>query len=206
MGSRELQWSVPWWGSVQTMTYPETNFQAGITAALVDTEVYDDQGDQIEALTTDVWCERIVGQYRLYFDEMSFNAGYESMDFHHRVYPVSQVESGVLDRDLISRIEADSDWMWHHIESFATFTELAADQAASLGSWGVYDRGGGTGRSVGVRPFQAGRMGHFDIRVGRLVRAGEIIVWKTQPNNNAAPSAGTIGLELWVRTLTDRRL
>ncbi len=132
--------------------------------------------------------ERIIGQYKI-----SADAGALAGDrfVQSRVYVADGDKNSVSLRNLYDIDDADSSFLWHQVDAFS---------AAAVGSnWGTWRQGGSADPTV---PFMSGRLGSFDIRVGRSVPEGRSLLWHTQlKNGGLALDDDTWFLSLWVRLL-----
>ena len=135
----------------------------------------------------DEWvCERIIGQYLITGNtEPATNAF-----LHHRVYPGMSDTTSVALRDLTTADDAESDFLWHQVDPWASVND-----ALVWGTWGSTTNG-----YPDQRQFM-GRMGHVDIRVNRRIRQGEALVWHTQIASAVAPGDSEFQLFLWLRML-----
>ncbi len=134
--------------------------------------------------------KRIIGQYRVSGTE---TAGAKNRFMAHRVYPVTSDASSVALRDLYSRDDADSDFLWHQVDPWAA--QYDAD------AWGQWQNAEQSGVPAG-RQYM-GRFGHFDIGVNRRISEGESLIWHTQfsKQGGGTPADDVYFLQLWIRLL-----
>lgn len=132
--------------------------------------------------------ERIIGQYKL-----NNQTGADPADriVHHRVYVADGDQSSVSLRSLYSADDADSSFLWHKVDVMT-----GAQHARAWGNWG---NGASTDPPA---PFSNGRLGAFDIKVGRNIPEGRSLLWHTAVKNGGIPEPdGEWFLALWVRVL-----
>ncbi len=131
--------------------------------------------------------ERIIGQYIV---RGKSNAEVGDRYMHHRVYVADGDQTSVSLRNLFTQDDADSSFLWHKVEGYdGTFIGL---------NWGTWANGGDADLA---NPFMAGRLGSFDIKVGRRVEEGTSLIWHTQLNNTGILADDTWTLQMWVRCL-----
>lgn len=172
-------WWVPFWGETLLNTGQDT------VGLLVDTESGNTEFPQQDNFVV----ERIFGQWQL----VSSTGLDDNVVYHQRVYPTVADATTVALRDLDSRDDADSDFMWHAVHMWS-----AQQGVGTIGSWA--SGGAGTGFEV-QPPFSNGRYGHVDIKVARRIQEGEALVWHLQSTNGVPPADSTVQLRLWLRVL-----
>jgi len=188
MAKSKFHWFVPEWGHEFATITPVSglnNVGSDIVARLVDTD-FQAPGDPRQ---DNFVVERIIGQYKLSAAATAPN--FDRM-IHHRVYVADSDQATVALRDLYTQDDADSSFLWTHIEGWASNFN-----GTNWGSWQV-------GSTAAPAPtFQMGRKGHFDIRVGRRIEEGQSLLWHTQlePANEPALVDDTWGLLLYARIL-----
>lgn len=133
--------------------------------------------------------ERIIGQYKL-----NAVSGAEAGDrvVHSRVYVADSDMDSIAIRDLYTADDADSSFLWHKVDAF--------DSSWIGTAWGNWQNGSATQPAPA---FQNGRLGSFDIKVGRRVEEGQSLVWHTQWKNSTggALDDDEFFVMLWVRLL-----
>ncbi len=175
-----------WWVPEDTWSDPGgvVNVASDTVALLVDTAP--GAGNRPEQDNFVV--ERIIGQWHVE-SPTGLTAG---IFYHMRVYPTITGDAGIALRDLTSRVEADSDLMWHQVNFWGS------NQA--VGSGGSWNAAGGASQTLDA-PFMMGRFGHVDIKVARRVNEGEALIWHLQSTQGVPPGDGTVQLRLWLRLL-----
>lgn len=188
---RNMQWHVPpgaWFqGGPGTAGSGIANVGEDIILDLVSTEglvaggsaIPDSQGGRI-------WIERVVGQYNFSGGEVVAVPHF----VHHRVYEADSDGASVGLRNLTTQDDAETSFMWHQVDPFPVgYNNLP------LGGWG----GQTNLASIATVPFASGRLGHVDIRVGRMLEPGRSLVWHTQIS--PVPVGAGYGLRAWIRVL-----
>lgn len=181
-------WHAPAWDQhdAQGGVTPLDNANVGndIVVELVNTD-FADPGDPRQ---DNFVVERIIGQYKL-----NAITGADASDriVHHRVYVADGDQNSVSLRNIYSVDDADSSFLWHKVD---VLTQNSIGKA-----WGNWAEGDATEPPV---PFVDGRLGSFDIRVGRAVPEGRSLIWHTQlKNGGLALDDDEYFLGLWVRVL-----
>lgn len=172
--------------------------------------------DLIEA---SVRVTRIVGQFAWEFENVDqVNIG--QMFIHHRVYPVSGDGVNYFQRFLFELPDADTDFMWHHIEGVQPYignAPLSIQQQSTSMTAIATPMPGVASRDIVWPPTSDpvhGRRGHVDIKVDRRIDEGEGLLWKSEFSDTTGGGAGatlpwvntTAGvwnarLYLWLRLL-----
>lgn len=217
MARSRYHWYTPYWGLAATWAVDNADSATwGQSVELInpDTNITDD------LLQSSVRVTRIVGQYAWSFEGVeSVDSGLNGRQWlHHRVYPVSGDGVNYFTRFLFEEQDADSDFMWHHIESPMTrigtmplveqqrFNSMAPTQEVMVNS---------SARDLLVPPVSdlfMGRRGHVDIKVDRTIDEGQGLLWRTEwgdgnqgsrslPWINSTVGTWDMNLYLWLRML-----
>ncbi len=178
-------WHVPpaaWLVGGPILTTGTANILGDIVVELLSTETVQSARPDIDNFVV----ERIVGQYMITGDE----AAAANHFLHSRVY-VAEIDATTISlRNLNTADDAETSFLWHQVDPWPN----AAD-GDIFGTW-VGDHGAGQPRATPSN----GRLGNVDIRVGRCLEGGEVLIWHTQID--AAPAANdTHFLKLWLRLL-----
>ncbi len=185
--SRNLYWHVPaWYENHQSRVivdgFGNTNFD--IVAELINTD-FQEPGDPRQ---DNFVVERVIGQYLL-----AAGTSAEGGDriIHHRVYVAEGDQDAVNLRDLYTQDDADTSFLWHKVDAYST---NQIDTA-----WGTWANGDANSPAPA---FMDGRLGSFDIKVGRRVEEGTSLIWHTQLKHEGANlTDNTWVLSLWCRVL-----
>lgn len=185
---RNWYWYCPEWGGNAVDPNPLSgvmNVGSNIVIELVNTD-FAAPGDPRQ---DNFVVERIVGQYLL-----TAIATAEGGDrfVHHRVYQADGDQTSVALRELNTQDDADTSFLWHKVDGWS--------QSRNGVAWGGWAHPGGLNEAQ--VPFEHGRSGHFDIKVGRRIEEGQSLLWHTQLDAAATPpNDNEFGLFLWVRLL-----
>lgn len=135
----------------------------------------------------DEWVvERVIGQFLIRGDEDPVANRY----LHHRIYPTAADDLTVTLRDLTKIEEAESDFLWHQVDPWAS-----AFDGDTWGNWQLAGNG-----SPQINAYM-GRFGHFDVRVNRRIRQGFALIWHTQLVGSIDPADNEFGIHMWCRVL-----
>ncbi len=188
MARGKFYWFCPEWDgqAVQGGAAPGIpNIGNDIAISLIDTD-FADPGDPRQ---DNFVVERIIGQYKV--NAVTPAEGGDRV-IHHRVYVADSDSTSIALRNLYTADDADSSFLWHKVDVFAP-----AMIDSAWGNWGKQ------GTSEPPVPFQNGRLGGFDIKVGRRVEEGQTLVWHTQVHQSVAIPLDddTFFVQLWIRLL-----
>ncbi len=188
MSRGKFYWFCPQWDgqAVQGGAAPGIgNLGNDIAISLIDTD-FADPGDPRQ---DNFVVERIIGQYKV--NAITGAPGGDRV-IHHRVYVADSDTTSIALRNLYTADDADSSFLWHKVDTFA---DNQIGQA-----WGNWRNGNDAEPQI---PFQNGRLGGFDIKVGRRVEEGQTLVWHTQVHQSVAIPLEDeqFFLMLWIRLL-----
>ncbi len=184
---QRFYWHVPEWGSDDSGPVAGNglgNVGNDIVVELVNTDFAAPGDPRQDNFVT----ERVVGQYMIRAEP---EAEVGDRFVHNRVYVADGDQNAVSLRDLYTQDDADSSFLWHQVMGFdGTIIGLP---------WGMWSRGGDADLQVA---FEGGRLGNFDIRVGRRIEEGQSLIWHTQLDDGVVALANdSWRLFLWVRVL-----
>ncbi len=182
---KSYYWHVPVWADVSSPTQGNgvSNVGDDIFVELLNS----DFAPPADPRQDNFVVERIIGQYMLV---SSGTAESGSRIVHHRIYVVDGDQNTHQFRDIFSQDDADSSFLWHLVEGVS-----ASSVGGVFGSWRK------EGANEPQKPFERGRLGSFDVRVGRRVDEGQSLIWHTQLDNQGELVNGTWDLIMWVRVL-----
>lgn len=137
--------------------------------------------------------ERIVGQWYLR-SEQAIGRNYH---VHERVYVVESGANFYALRDLVSREQADTSFLYHNVTAW-----MGGGWTAD--TWGNWQNG-----STDVIPAvqNAGQHGPLfrDIRVGRRIAEGESLIYHWQFAGTIDPEDDDFFCKSWIRVLLSKR-
>lgn len=134
--------------------------------------------------------ERVIGQWKMNGLE---TAGATTRMFMERCYVTTGNAESVALRNLWTDDEADTSFLFTK-----TNVWVASHDGDALGNWT------GQGLNNHVNDLHASPVGLFyrDIRVGRRIKEGEMLVYHWQFNDSVTiPSSGSYWVQPWIRTL-----
>ncbi len=177
-------WHVPpngWFSGSPGAPDDNTNVGGDIVVPLVDTETVLSARPDMDNFVV----ERVVGQFQMHIDEDPAVKHY----VHHRVYVAQGDATSVAIRDLKQEDDAETSFLFHRVQPWHQ-------------NWDADDFGDWQDGAAGVPAHQGwmGRHGNFDIKVGRRLEGGDVLIWHVElvpapiANDEAA-------LRLWVRIL-----
>ncbi len=186
MSKGKFYWHVPEWGGddpTPSATAGVPNVDNDIVVELVNTD-FAAPGDPRQ---DNFVVERVIGQYMLRADA---SASSVNRFVHNRVYVADGDQNAVSLRDLFSQDDADSSFLWHQV--------IPWEGGNNNEPWGSWVNGVAGAPQV---PFESGRLGNIDIRVGRRIEEGQSLIWHTQLFNGAILPSNDFFLHLWCRVL-----
>ncbi len=189
MARSKYHWYAPIWTDAGPFV-PSTG-EANIGNEIVVNLLNTDWAPPGDPIADNFVVERVIGQYMLH---SSASAADVDRIVHHRVYVAPSDETTVSLREISLLDDADTSFLWHHVEGF---------NAGWAGeNWGTW-RTPNDGQYSATGSSWKGRHGNFDIGVGRYVGEGTSLLWHTSLQSSSFGQLvdDTWALMMWVRVL-----